>query len=219
MLRRLPHPAGSIQRESPMMTQSYAARGASPRVGAAVCTILCIAVSSACSGVASSRGGSLGSAIAMGDDDANAPVDEAGGSEGGEDATGGPVYMGKPIVDQERDASASVASSDGYCPIPDMIASYGLMCPSCAQSHCASAIGECDPTMVNACAEYYCPTQCPLLDSGAGSVANPCLKVTQCCPTLIGTALGLTCITYSSNSAQSACQNLLSQAQAMGRCK
>jgi hypothetical protein len=201
------------------MTQSYASRVARPRACAAICTVLWVALSSACSGVAGNRGGSLGSAIAMGDDDAaTAPADEAGGSEGGEDATGGPSYMGKPIAVQERDASGSIASSDGFCPISDIIAGYGVQCPSCAESHCASAIGECDPTMVNACVEYYCPMQCPLLDAGGGSAGNPCQKVVQCCPTLIGTALGLTCIAYSGNSPQASCQNLLSQAQAMGRC-
>ncbi len=201
-----------------MMTQLHAARRARPRVGAALCTVLWVALSSACSGVAGSKGGSVGTAFAMGDDaETNDPVDEAG-SEGGEDAPGAPVYNGKPIVEQERDASSSIASSDGYCPIPDMLASYGAMCPSCAQSHCADAIGECDPTMVNACAEYYCPTQCLLLDAGNGSSANPCAKVVQCCPTLIGTPLGLTCIAYNAGSAQASCQKLLSQAQAMGRC-
>jgi hypothetical protein len=146
------------------------------------------------------------------------PVDEAGSEGGGADAASGPMYMGKPIVVQESDASGSIASSDGYCPIPDMLAGYGVMCPSCAQSHCADAIGECNPTMVNACAEYYCAAQCPLLDAGHSTNTNPCMKVMQCCPTLLGTPEGLTCLGYNANSSPSSCQNLLSQAQAIGRC-
>jgi hypothetical protein len=188
-------------------------------MGAAACTVLWVALASACSGVAASKGGTLASGFAMGDDaETTDPVEEAGSEAGGDDAPGAPVYNGKPIVDQQRDASGSIASSDGYCPIPEMIAGYGAMCPSCAQSHCAAAIGECDPTMVNACAEYYCPAQCPLLDAGNGSSANACAKVVQCCPTLLGTPLGLTCIAYNASSAQASCQKLLSQAQAMGRC-
>jgi hypothetical protein len=155
----------------------------------------------------------------MSDDaDMGDPVDEAGPESGGEAAPTGPMYMGKPIAVQENDASASIASADGYCPIPDMLAGDGIMCPSCAQSHCSDAIGECDPTMVNACAEYYCPAQCPLLDAGHGNTVNACAKIVQCCPTLLGSPLGLTCIAYNANSAQSSCQMFLNQAQAQGRC-
>jgi hypothetical protein len=202
-----------------MMTQSHAARGAGARAGTALCIVLWVALSAACSGVGGERGGStIGSSFGNQDDAGTAEADDATSDSADEPTPSGPMYNGKPIVEQERDASGSIASSDGYCPIGDIIASYGPMCPSCAQSHCDDAIAECDPTMLNACAEYYCPTQCPLLDAGNGSSVNSCQKVVQCCPTLLGTPLGLTCIGYNANSAQASCQKLLSQAQAMGRC-
>jgi hypothetical protein len=192
-----------------------------PRAGAALCIVLWVSLSAACSGVAGGNGGgtTLGHSFAMQDDASTSEPADDGGSDAADEATPtGPMYNGKPIVEQMRDASGSIASSDGYCPIGDIIASYGPTCPSCAQGHCADAIGECDPTMVNACVEYYCPMQCPLLDAGNGNSVNSCQKVVQCCPTLIGTPLGLTCIAYNANSAQASCQKLLSQAQAMGRC-
>ena len=204
-----------------MITHSHAARGAGTRAGAALCVVLWVALSAACSGAGGTRvGTALGSSFGMQDDASTGdPADDAGSDGGADEPTpSGPMYSGKPIVEQERDASGSIASSDGSCPIGDIIASYGAMCPSCAQGHCTDAIGECDPTMVNACVEYYCPTQCPLLDAGNGSSVNSCQKVVQCCPTLIGTPLGLTCIAYNASSAQASCQKLLSQAQAMGRC-
>jgi hypothetical protein len=174
-----------------------------------------VALSWACSGAATD-GGRLGSFV-RGDDSGEDPTGEAGDdAPSADEAPSAPTYQGKPVNETESDASASVASADGYCPIPDSLVQYGVMCPSCAQSHCASALAECDPTMVNACTEYYCPTQCFRPDASNG--ANSCAKVVQCCPSLFGTAPGLTCLSYNANSAQSACASLLSQAQALGRC-
>jgi len=79
------------------------------------------------------------------------------------------------------------------------------------------ALSECDPTMVNACTEYYCPTQCPQPESDGGG-GNACARAVQCCPALLGTSLYFQCIGYKATSAQAPCQTLLSQAQAMGRC-
>jgi hypothetical protein len=198
-----------------MMMQVSAARAASPRVVRAVIVASWIALSWACSGTASEKG-NLGG-FAQGVDAGADPASEAGEDAASTDqGPSGPTYQGKPVDDPVSDASASVASADGYCPIPDSLLEYGAMCPSCTESHCSSALAECDPTMVNACTEYYCPTQCFRPDAGNG--ANACAKLVQCCPTLFGTAPGLTCLSYNANSAQSACASLLSQAQMLGRC-
>ncbi len=174
-----------------------------------------IALSWACSGAATEKS-NLGG-FERGDDAGADPPSEAGEDAASTDeGPSGPTYQGKPVDDPVSDASASIASADGYCPIPDSLVQYGAMCPSCAQSHCSSALAECDPTMVDACTEYYCPTQCFRPDASNG--ANACAKVVQCCPSLFGTAPGLTCLSYNANSAQSACASLLSQAQALGRC-
>jgi hypothetical protein len=199
-----------------MMSQSKAAWASSPRLVAALGVVTWTVLLWACSGTAAdpaTRGG-----FVRGDGGGSDPVANEAGDDAaaGDVGPNGPTYMGKAVADNESDASGSVASADGYCPIPDSLLSYGAMCPSCAQTHCASALSECDPTMVNSCTEYYCPTQCLRPDAqGAGA----CTKVVQCCPTLFGTALGLTCGAYTASSAQSACQSLLSQAQALGRCE
>jgi hypothetical protein len=207
------------QRDTWMMTQSNAALAASSRVAAAIRIVLWVALSSACSGATPERGG-LGTAGGNGEAGVvDPPSDGDPDSATAEDVPSGPAYTGKPIVDQERDASGSIASPDGSCPIPDTLGAYGATCSSCAQTHCASALSECDPTMVNACTEYYCPTQCPQPEGDGGAAVNACAKVVQCCPTLFGTPLGLTCIGYQAGSAQSACQSLLTQAQALGRCQ
>ena len=169
----------------------------------------------ACSGAATD-GGRLGSFV-RGDDSGEDPTGEAGDdAPSADEAPSAPTYQGKPVNETESDASASVASADGYCPIPDSLVQYGVMCPSCAQSHCASALAECDPTMVNACTEYYCPTQCLRPDAQGG--VNLCGKAMQCCSTLVLTSLSFTCLGITASSGQSACQSLLTQAQAMGRC-
>lgn len=176
-------------------------------------------VLSACSGTPTDSGG-LGY-MQKSDADAGAadPTDE-GGSDGApaKEMPSGPAYQGKSLTDPDTDASGSVASADGNCPLTDMLGEYGLSCPSCVESHCSSALAMCDPTMVNACTEYYCPSQCPQLGDGGGAPANACAKVVQCCPTLLGTAFGLTCLMYQATSAQSSCEGLLTQAQAIGRC-
>ena len=202
------------------MSESTAAFAARPRVAGALGVLVWVVVS-ACSGAPTNPGG-LGYAQKSGDDAGAAdPTDEGGSSDSApaKEMPSGPAYQGKSLTDPESDASGSVASADGNCPLTDMLGQYGLGCPSCVESHCSSALAMCDPTMVNACTEYYCPSQCPQLgDGGGGASVNACAKVVQCCPTLLGTPLGLTCITYQASSAQSACQGLLMQAQAIGRC-
>jgi hypothetical protein len=202
-----------------MMSESSAAFAASPRAAGAVGVVLWV-VLSACSGGAT-NGGGLGNDENSDDAGATDPTGE-GGSESDSAPTkempSGPAYQGKSMNGEDSDASASVASPDGNCPLVDMLGEYGVSCQSCVESHCSSALAMCDPTMVNACTEYYCPSQCPQVGDGGGASANACAKVVQCCPTLLGTPLGLTCITYQASSAQSACQGLLMQAQAIGRC-
>jgi hypothetical protein len=203
-----------------MMSESSAALAARPRVAGVVGVVLWV-VLSACSG-APTDPGSLGYEQ-QNDDDAGAAGSSDEGGSGSDsapakDMPSDPGYQGKSLTDQESDASGSIASPDGSCPIVDMLGDQGLSCPSCVESHCASALSMCDPTMVNACTEYYCPSECPQVGDGGGASENACAKVVQCCPTLLGTALGLTCIAYQANSAQSSCQQLLTQAQAIGRC-
>jgi hypothetical protein len=210
---------GPGQRGNSMMSQSDAALAASSGFVAVVRVVLWVALSSACSGASPDRGG-LGNAgddseAGAGNSQSDGDTDSASADEG----PGGPSYMGKPIADPERDASGSIASPDGSCPIPDTLEEYGAMCSSCAQSHCSSALSECDPTMVNACTEYYCPTQCPQPETDSGVTTNPCPKIVQCCTSLFGTPLGLQCIGIQATSAQATCQSLLTQAQALGRCE
>jgi hypothetical protein len=199
-----------------MLTESNTARAASPRSLRATGIVVWTLLSWACSGTAPVSGG-YGHFLQS---------DEAGpdpmmGGEAGGDATGdatanNPSFMGKAIPDPEIDASGSVASPDGYCPIPDSLLAYGATCPTCAQTHCSSALAECDPTMVNACSEYYCPTQCLRPDAQGGEAV--CQKVVGCCASLIATSLYWTCLGYTASSAQASCQSFLAQAQAIGRC-
>jgi len=198
-----------------MVTESSATRAASPRLMGAVGIAVWTLLSWACSGPVPYRGATGGF---LRSDDAGAdPVSGADAASAPEDASAsGPSYMGKAIVDPENDASGSVASADGYCPIPESLNAYGISCGSCAQTHCSSALAECDPTMVNACTEYYCPTQCLRPDAQGG--VNLCGKAMQCCSTLVLTSLSFTCLGITASSGQSACQSLLTQAQAMGRC-
>jgi hypothetical protein len=199
-----------------MLMQSSLARASRSRVVGVVMVASAITLSWACSG-ATPAGGNVGG-FERSDDASGDPSSEAGDDAASvEEAPSGPTYQGKPVDDFGSDASASIASADGYCPILDSLVEYGAMCPSCAQSHCTTALGECDPTMVDGCTDYYCPTQCFRPDASNG--ANACAIVMQCCPSLFGTALGLQCLSYQANSAQSACATLLSQAQALGRCQ
>jgi hypothetical protein len=203
-----------------MMSESSAAFAASPRVAGAIGVVLWV-VLSACSGAPTDPGG-LGYDQKSVDDAgaaATQPADE-GGSDSAppKEMPSGPAYQGKSMDDTESDASASVASADGNCPLNDILDDQGPSCSSCAASHCSSALAMCDPTMVNGCTEYYCPTQCPQLGDGGGASVNACAKVVQCCPTLLGTPFGLTCLTYQATSAQADCEGLLMQAQAIGRC-
>ena len=181
----------------------------------AVGIVLWTLLSWACSGAAPVRG--AGGFLRGNDAGAADPASDAGAESTPEDATaGGPSYMGKAIVDPQNDASGSVASADGYCPIPESLLDYGAGCPTCAMTHCSGALADCDPTMVNACTEYYCPTQCLRPDAQTG--INVCGKAVQCCSTLVLTSLAFTCLGITASSAQSACQSLLSQAQALGHC-
>jgi hypothetical protein len=198
------------------MTESSGTPAASPRllgvVGIAIWTLL----TWACSGTAPVRG-AMGGFLRSEDSGAD-PTSEAGDDASTGDAgPNNPSYMGKAIPDPEIDASGSVASADGYCPIPDSLLAYGATCPSCAQTHCSNALSECDPTMVNSCTEYYCPAQCLRPDAQGGEAV--CQKVVQCCSSLFATSLYFTCIGLSASSAQASCQSLLTQAQALGRCQ
>ncbi len=200
-----------------MMSQSRAAIAATSHFLVAA-LVLCAPLVPACSGAATDR-----NVLRTGSD----PNDEAGSSQSDDGTDGaaadqgptGPVYTGKPVDDSVSDASASIAAPDGYCPITDSLGDLGINCPSCAESHCASPIAECDPTMVNSCTGYYCPTQCLQLVDAGDSAANACAKAMQCCGTLLGTSLGFQCLSINAASAASSCQGLLSQAQAMGRCR
>jgi hypothetical protein len=198
-----------------MVTESSATRAASPRFIGAVGIVGWTLLTWACSGPVPYRGAAGGF---LGGDEAGAdPVGGADAATASQDAAaGGPSYMGKAIADPESDASGSVASADGYCPIPESLAAYGISCGTCAQTHCSSALAECDPTMVNACTEYYCPSQCLRPDAQGG--VNVCGKAVQCCSSLVLTSLSFTCLGLPARSAQSACQSLLTQAQGMGRC-
>jgi hypothetical protein len=201
-----------------MMSESSAAPAASRRIAAVVGIVFWATLSSACSG-ASTDGGGLAT-VERGDEaGAGDPTSEAS-SDGSsaDEPPSGPAYMGKPIADPEDAGSGSIASADGRCPIPDTLDEYGASCSSCAGSHCVNALSECDPTMVNACTAYYCPTQCPQ-PREAGASGDACAQVMQCCPTLFGTALGLQCLGIQASSAQSDCQMILTQAQAIGHCE
>jgi hypothetical protein len=202
-----------------MMSESSAAFAASPRLAAAIGFLVWGALS-ACSGAATEQSG-LGTA---GDtEDAGGPAStDDGGTDGSstQEVPGSPTYKGKNMNAPTPDASGSIASADGSCPLPDSLSSEGINCPSCAETNCASALSMCDPTMVNACTEYYCASQCLQLgDGGGGGTGNACAEVMQCCPTLLGTPLGLTCIGVQATSAQASCQSMLMQAQAIGRCQ
>ena len=112
--------------------------------------------------------------------------------------------------------SGSIAAPDGSCPIPDSLTKSGLQCPSCATSHCASALSECDPTMVSACTNYYCPKQCISPDAVASSA---CPILVSCCPTLFGTLLYNQCFQAQTGGVPSTCASFLSQAQGSGHCQ
>jgi hypothetical protein len=200
-----------------MMSESSAASAASQRI-VAVGIVLWAILSSACSGAATDGGG-LGTVERSDEAGASDPTSEAS-SDGSsaDEPPSGPAYTGKPIADPEDAASGSIASADGRCPIPDTLDEYGAGCSSCAASHCVNALSECDPTMVSACTAYYCPTQCPQPREG-GANGDACAEVMQCCPTLFGTALGLQCLGIQAGSAQSDCQMILTQAQAIGHCQ
>ena len=198
------------------MTETSARRAASPRLAGAIGIAIWTLLTWACSGAAPVRGamGGFLRSEEAGADPASVAGDDASPEDVGPKM---PSYMGKAIPDPQNDASGSVASADGYCPIPDSLLAYGPACPSCAQTHCSSALEECDPTMVNSCTEYYCATQCLRPDAQGGEAV--CQKVVQCCSSLFATSLYFTCIGLSANSAQASCQSLLTQAQALGRCQ
>lgn len=198
------------------MSESTAARAASPRFLGAAGIVVWTLLSWACSGTAPVSGG-MGHFVQI-EEAGPDPAVEAGGGDAAEDATANnPSYMGKAIPDPENDASGSVASPDGYCPIPDSLVGYGAACPSCAQTHCSSALAECDPTMVNSCTEYYCATQCLRPDAQGGAAF--CQKVVGCCSSLVATSLYFSCLGYTASSAQASCQSFLTQAQALGHCQ
>src|ERR1700677_558193 len=144
-----------------MMSESSAAPAASQRIAAAVGIVFWAILWSACSAT-TTNGGGLGTVDRSDEGGASDPPSEAS-SDGSsaDEPPSGPAYTGKPIADPEDAASGSIASADGRCPIPDTLDAYGASCSSCAASHCVNALSECDPTMVNACTAYYCPTQCP----------------------------------------------------------
>jgi hypothetical protein len=199
-----------------MMTESSAARAARPRFLGATGIVVWTLLSWACSGTAPVRG-VMGHFLQSNDEAGADPGVEAGGDAAEDGGMNNPSYMGKAIADPQSDASGSVASPDGYCPIPDSLLGYGATCPTCAQTHCSSALAECDPTMVNSCTEYYCPTQCLRPDAQGGAAF--CQKVVGCCSSLVGTSLYFSCFGYTASSAQASCQSFLTQAQALGRCQ
>jgi hypothetical protein len=193
---------------------------ASPRWGRVVglgCLGTWIALSLGCSSAVPS--GTSVQKISDGtqNNDASPPPDDAAAMDSGApDDSGHPMYMGAAPAAEMAQESGSIASPDGSCPLPASLSSSGLQCPSCAQTHCASAIMDCDPTMVSACTEYYCKTQC-ISQNVAGTDA--CSMLSSCCPKLFATLLSVQCQEAQSGGVASACQGVITQAQQIGYCK
>lgn len=150
--------------------------------------------------------------------DAAPPPEDAGMNSSAPDADDSdhPAYMGAPGAMDMPQESGSIASPDGSCPLPASLSVSGLQCPSCAQTHCASAIADCDPTMVSACTEYYCKTQC-ISQNVAGTDA--CSMLSSCCPKLFATLLSVQCQEAQTGGVASTCQGVITQAQQIGYCK
>ena len=129
-----------------------------------------------------------------------------------------PAYMGKPMPTRRPTHRDSIASPDGSCPLPDTAQKRRVDCPSCAESHCSSALSS---------ATRRWSTRAPSTTARRSARSRrwqrrgngkPCAKIVQCCRTLLGTPLGLTCLGIQATSAQATCESLLIQAQAIGRC-
>jgi hypothetical protein len=188
--------------------------GNGSRIVMAASALAWMAFSIACSGAAPAHGGGNPVADDAGDDDGGAQ--EAGPAEDADpQEPDRPMYMGVPDKMDTSDASHSIAAPDGACPLPASLVSVGPQCPSCAQTHCASALAECDPTMVAACNQYYCPTQCPSTDP---STAGACMALGKCCPMLFGTSLYGTCFSTQLAGKDPACASILAEAQSDGHC-
>ena len=199
------------------MSQSSAVARATLRLGAAVGVGWWIAVSFACSDATPSRtpDQTVNSGIQGGDGGAPS-ADDAGTEDAADEGPHPPMYNGAPGATEAPMQSGSIAAPDGSCPIPDSLAKSGGQCPSCATSHCASALSECDPTMVSACTEYYCPKQCVSPDAAA---ASACPILASCCPTLLfGTLLYSQCYQAQTGGVPSTCASFLTQAQGSGHC-
>ena len=188
------------------------------RTGAAIGIGVWIAMTLACSNanptgtpVQTVTGASQSGEAGATDDDAGAAVVDAG-----DEAASHPVYNGAPGATEQPAQSGSIASPDGSCPIPGSLGQQGIQCPSCAQSHCASALSDCDPTMVSACTEYYCASQCV---SAAAAASNACSMLSSCCPTLFGTLLDSQCLQAQLGGVASTCASFIVQAQSSGHCK
>lgn len=198
------------------MSQSSAVAKATLHFAAAVGVGLWIAMSFACSDATPSGTPeqTVNSGIQGGDSGA-AAADEAGTKDAADEPPPPQMYNGAPGATQAPMQSGSIAAPDGSCPIPDSLAKSGAQCPSCATSHCAGALAECDPTMVSACTNYYCPKQCISPDAIATSA---CPILVSCCPTLFGTLLYTQCYQAQTGGVPSTCASFLSQAQSSGRC-
>jgi hypothetical protein len=201
------------------MTNASVITEASRRAGGIVALGLWIGLGTRCT-MAAPPGTSVqmvsGSSTAS---DGGGPAnDAASGDADNADADDGqgPVYMGAPGATEQPTMSGSIAAPDGSCPIPATLPQSGVQCPSCAQTHCASALEACDPTMVNACTEYYCPMQC--LSPNAAAAAS-CTMLQSCCPTLFGTVLNSQCLQAQVGGVASACASFITQVQAKGYCK
>ncbi len=191
--------------------------GVSLRAGAIVGVGVWIALSWACSAATPTKTSTQTVSGASESGEAGAPADAGAGAEDAADeAPSHPVYNGAPGATEQPMQSGSIAAPDGSCPIPDSLSQQGIQCPSCAQSHCAGALSSCDPTMVTACTEYYCPMQC-LSPSAAASGA--CSMLTSCCPALFGTLLNTQCVEAQLGGVTSTCASFIAQAQSKGYCK
>jgi hypothetical protein len=196
------------------MSKSSAVVKAGVRAMAAVGIGGWIALSFACSDATPTK-----TLVQVTDNDASATVVDAGTEDAADEPPGPQMYNGAPAATQAPTMSGSIAAPDGSCPLPDSLSEYGLQCPSCAKSHCSSALSECDPTMVNACTEYYCPAMCASSSSSSsGAMASACPLLASCCPMLFGTLLNSQCLAAQASGVASQCASVLTQAQSSGHC-